>query len=145
MPQITTLGSSTTTKIVMEESYCLAISFTAASDLASGQVVKMKTDGTVDKIAAVTDMPFGVVTNPAKTGEKATIMVPFVAVVNAVAQTDCNTYGVEASVATYDTVAKTDKYSPSVATNWVSGIILKTGTATNPITVGMLRQPYKKA
>ena len=139
-----TLGTKPTIKVVMEESYALAVGFVAASDLTRGQVVKLKTDGTVDKIAALTDMPIGVVTVAAKTGERATVQTSFAAIVKGEASGSVTTSNALA-VESFNVTNKRDEYKVAIATNVVSAIALSDAADGVELEVGILRTPFIKA
>lgn len=137
-----TLGNDTQTQVTLEESYALAIGFPAASDLVKGQMVKLKNDGTVEKLSAKTDRPFGLVVKGAATGERATVLTTFMARVNARAKVDLDEADV-VSVDSYNTTDKVDVYDKSVTGDFASGIVLTGGLANSTVEIGILRTPFK--
>lgn len=138
-----TLGNNTKTKITREESWPLAFGFPAASDVSLGQLVVLKDTGEVDKLAASTDRPLGVVVKAGKTGERATVLTPFSAELVATADVDI-TLGQEVSFGSYDAATFSDKYKPSAANDFVAGIALSDALAGEDVVIGILRSTYKK-
>lgn len=55
--------------------------FEAAEDVVVGQLVKLTSTGTVEKVTAATDVPLGIVIKAALTGNKTTVSTNFRAVV----------------------------------------------------------------
>ena len=139
-----TLGTKPTIRVSIEESYAIAKSFTAASKLTKGQLVKLKTDGTVDKLSGLTDVPFGMVTVGAESGQKATIQTNFQAIVNAKAEGSVTTSN-ELAVNTHNATTGCDEYKVAVSTNAISAIALSDATDSNDLVVGILRTPRIKA
>lgn len=128
--------------MILEEDRPIVRGFPSLVELECGQLVKLKTDGTLDA-AGLTDFPLGVVTSDwKKTDDTVRVLTPFSTIIRA--KSDGIT-ATGAHVAANGMTGNRQKYKTAVATNWVSGIVLSGGADTADIIVGVLRVPYLKA
>lgn len=113
--------------------------------LAVGAVVKLKNDGSVEPVTAVTDVPLGLVASGYKTtDDTARVITPFCAIVNAEADGTLDE-GDHVASSGFNATSKLGKYKKAVATNWVCGVVLKGGATTTEVVIGFLETPYLKA
>jgi len=140
----TTLGTTTTTGIIKHEDRCVSHSFECDAQVNQGALVKLNTDGTVSPVSAVTDKPLGVVIKGNKAAdENVTVLTPFVAIGNAVAD-GAVTAADELAGSGQDANGKQD-FAPAAATHQVSAIALTGGADDATILVGYLRSAYIKS
>lgn len=126
------------------ESYSLNTSFVCDAIVATGAIVKLKTNGEVTPVAASTDVTFGVVVCGNKEiGQKVTVQTNFSAVVigkasAAVAVND------EVAVTGYDNVLALGTYAPAANGDYMTGVALSAGALNARVRIGIYRQPVKK-
>ncbi len=138
-----TLGTTTTRIIHKEESWGIAVGAVSTAVVKVGQIVKMNADGTVSPTAAVTDVPFGMITKGTESDTRLDVTVQsfFVAILTAVASgpvitgNDLASNGVSGDHGTYIVA--------SAATHPIIGMALTDGADTAEITVGLYRTPKK--
>jgi hypothetical protein len=143
---LNTLGTVSSTIIIKEESYALTHSFSCATEIDKGVLVKLNTDGTVSPVAAVTDRPLGFVTNGNKNHnptDKVTVLVPFSAICNCVAS-GAVAIGDELAGEAIATNGR-QKWKKAVSNNIVSAVALEAAANNEEVLVGVLRTPYVKA
>lgn len=139
-----TLGNNTKTKMPLEESYALALGFPASVDLALGNIVSLKDDGTLEKVADKNTRPFGVIVKGGKTGERVTVLSQFCAKISAKVTVDVKP-GDEICFEAVDSVDATqDTFSKAATGNFVTAIALTDTAAGSEAQIGILRTTYKK-
>ena len=143
-----TVGTQTKRIIRLEESYSLNLGYTGGAKMPKGTIVKLvaATDKVV-AVAAVTDIPFGVLTVACKgDGEQCTVTVPFVMQLEAVAGAAVARgarVAAQAMTAENVNVDMPMRYITAAAGSYVSGIALTAAAADGDvITVGVYRTPY---
>lgn len=145
MDGLTTLGDDVKVKIMKEESYAIAHSFTCTAAVKSGVMVKLNSAGTVSPCTAVTDIPIGMVHTGCKAAsERVVVLTNFSAIVE-VESDGGHTCGNHLAQSGINTAGDRAKMKVAVSTNWVSSVALSTVTTTNKGFVGILRTPYLKA
>ncbi len=129
--------------ITLAESWALNKSFISDTIVGTGTPMKLKTNGEVTPITAVTDKPFGIVTSGCKAvGGRVTIQMPFASIVNAEAD---GTVAINDEVAcsgmsvSTGTTAGYAKYKTAVSTNYIIGRALTGNTTGNLVIVGIYR------
>ncbi|CAB4185069.1 hypothetical protein UFOVP1492_126 [uncultured Caudovirales phage] len=111
--------------------------------LYKGAIVKLLSTDKVALVAAVTDVPYGVVIVPNRAvGEEVTVQTYFAAVCEGQADAAV-TRGNLLAVSGFDATTKKADYKVAVATNFVSAFALTTAADNAALTVGILRAPYK--
>lgn len=139
-----TLGSTTNTKVTREESYALAIGFTANGALVKGQMVKLEAAGTVAPIAAATDHPIGMVTKGGADGEEVTVLTNFIAILKGTADGAVDLAN-PVSVSGFNSTDERDNWADSTTSDFVMGIALSDALDEAELEVGVIRYPYISA
>lgn len=109
----------------------------SGDDLVAGDEVILKTDGTVDKRDAGTELPLGIVIKGAADGERVTVRTPFMAVLKGVA----NGGTINAGSFVKPNGSKTNslpQYEVVSANDYALGLVLKGGIAGATIVIGVV-------
>lgn len=142
---ISTLGGTSRAIFINDENESIDIGHVCDTALVPlGTVVKLKTNGEVTPVTAVTDQPYGVLSVGCKAiGDKVTVKTPFVAVV---VGESSGTTAVNDDVAAQalNSGGTLMKYKTALETNWVIGKVLVGGANAAEIRVGIYRNPYNK-
>lgn len=121
----------------------LQLGFTndSGAALTEGQEVILKTTGLVDKRSSGTTKPLGIVIKGGANGERVTVRVFCTAVVNAIATGSTLNAGVYVKP---NGTKNSDNYPQYVAVasgDYAVGYVIKGGTATSVIKVGIMDSP----
>lgn len=134
-----TLGTTKRTVIKIEELHAINKSFVTSADVVRGKMVKFNpATGEVEPIAAVADVPFGMVTAGAKAGERPTIQVPFSAVMYATAD-GAIVAGDRLSASGLAAGDFAETFKKSVLGNTIVAVALEDAADTEPVLVGLYR------
>ncbi len=140
-----TLSSAKKNPLPLVESYSLNKGFVCDTVVNEGAIVKLKVNGEVTPVTAVTDKVLGVVVvgNKAISG-KVTVQTNFSAI--AVGQSDAATaIADEVACSGIDGGTLKTKYKVAVATNVIVGTVLVGGANLAEVVIGIHRQPNLKA
>ncbi len=138
-----TLTQTPNTKITKSESYAIHHSFDCDAIVKAGQLVKLKANGDVTPIAALTDLPIGLVVVGTKViNAPVTVVTQFAAIMVAEGS---GVIAVGAELVAGAPVANVQRYTTATFEQAVSAIALSAGTnAGDVITIGVLRSFYRK-
>lgn len=140
-----TLGTTKKTTIKIEELHAINKSFKTSADVIRGKMVKFNpVTSEVEPIAAVGDVPFGMVTAGAKAGEFPTIQVPFSAVMYAQAD-GAITAGDSLSASGVATTDHAESFKKSIAGNTICAQALEDAADGDSVLVGLYRSYGKQA
>lgn len=138
---IGSLGSTPVKTIYLDEPDSIDMGLVCDTVVVEGATVKMKNDGTLTPVVAVTDVPFGtVVVGNRVIGGKVTVKTPFVVVMLATADGTVDE-GQAVSCSGLDTNGLS-KAKVSVTTNYVFGRCLSGNTTGLAVKIGVYRTPY---
>lgn len=136
-----TLGTTTPKVIRKEESWSINDSYPAGAAMPKGTIVKLNTtNGKVEPIAAVADLPFGIVSSGAKkVDDLVTVQTQFNAIVRAKAGAADLTTGDYLSAKALDSTEGVMEYEASTAGQVSAAIALEDAVAGETVWVGVLR------
>lgn len=137
-----TLDKSPATKVTYTQDGIIALNFQTDETLTEGTQVKLLSTGKVASLAAVTDMPIGVVAavNPYNKGG-VTVHTGFTIVTKGQAD-GILAIGDKVSISDYDVATFLDDYKASVTTNYVVGICLVAAADNAETKIGVIRTPF---
>ncbi len=117
--------------------------FNANGDLVKGQVVKLEAAGTVAKVSAGTQMPFGIIEVPGLSGKRVTVRSFLAAEVYGKAKVQLAPGDEVVATGVIDSEGR-QEFTKAAAGDFVNAVVLKGGNADAEVLVGIIDGVYQK-